>query len=506
MTRQTKSIVLIFCVIKLSLHLLANSHSGFQGDEFLHIETGKHLAFGYMEFPPLIGLFAFLQNLFHSDSVYIHHIFPHLASVIIMIFAAKITLELGGKKRAISLVLLAIIIAPAFGRSQQLFMPVVFSQLFWVLSFYYLVRFVKYLDSKSLWLLTLFCVLGFYSKYDAVFFIFGLISLFFFSRTRNALIKNKFWWNILGAFLCILPNLLWQAANDFPALQMFSRLYETQLEEISRVTIIKNLFLGMNPIVCLLLFLPGIYFMITSKKRSIVHPLATAFALSFIFLLYKNGKAYYFSPLVLTVLPIGAVFLEQIILERKKWAMYPITILMIIGSILIPFGLPVYSFDRYLSKVYPFEKKEIKGGKYGVKYDEYFTKEKWQTTMSELKSVYDSLPAAERKDCLIWGKHYGQAGAINLFRKEYGLPKSFSYHGSFYSWAPSRQMPETIIALSYRVGDFFPAYFEEVTKVRTIYNPYSANDEELYQYIYVCKKPKQSFDKMKNLFKRRIFE
>lgn len=506
MNRQTKWVIFICCIIKLALHLIADSHSGFQGDELLHIEAGKHLAFGYMEFPPMIGFLAFIQNLFQSHSVFVHHIFPHLASVIIMLFAAKTTIELDGKSKAVFLVLLGIIIAPGFGRSQQLFQPVVFSQLFWMLSFYYLVRFVKHLDPKSLWLLTLFCILGFYSKYDAVFFIFGLTSLLFFGRTRSALIRNKFWWNILVAVFCILPNLLWQAANDFPVLQMFSRLYETQLEEINRITNIKNLLIAINPIVSLLLFLPGIYFMLTSKNKSLVRPLATAIALSFFFLLYKNGKAYYFFPLVLTVLPFGAVFLEQTILEIIKWALYPITILMLIGSILIPFGMPVYSFDRYLEKVYPFEKKEIEGGKYAVKYDEYYTKEKWQTTMQELKSVYDSLPAVERKNCLIWGKHYGQAGAVNLFGDQYGLPPSFSYHGSFYSWAPSGQMPETIIALSYRIGDYFQPFFNEVTKVRIIYNPYSENEEELYQYIYICKKPKQDFNKMKDLFKRRIFE
>jgi hypothetical protein len=42
--------------------------------------------------------------------------------------------------------------------------------------------------------------------------------------------------------------------------------------------------------------------------------------------------------------------------------------------------------------------------------------------------------------------------------------------------------------------------------VRTIYNPYADNDEELYQRIYVCKTPKQDFDRMKELFKKRIFE
>jgi len=506
MTKQAKLIIFIFCILKLALHLVADAHSGFQGDELLHIETGKHLAFGYMEFPPLIGPLAFFQNLFHSHSVFVHHIFAHLASIIILIFVAKTTMELGGKNRAVFLVLLGIIIAPGFERSQQLFQPVVFSQLFWVLSFYYLVKFIKFPDRRSLCALTLSCILGFLFKYDAIFFIFGLTALLFFRRTRNALIKNKFWLNILVAIICILPNLLWQAANDFPALQMFNRLYGTQLDQISRITNIKELLIGINPVVTLLLFLPGIYYMITSKNKSVIVPLAMVVALSFFFLLYKNGKAYYFFPIALTVLPFGGVFWEQQALERRKWVIYPVSVLMLMAGVLIPFGMPVYSFNRYLAKVYPFEKKVVEGGKYAVKYDEYYTKEKWQTTMHELRSVYDSLPASEKRDCLIWGKHYGQAGAVNLFKDQYYLPRSFSYHGSFYSWPPGGQMPGTIIALSYRVGDFFQPYFGSITKVRSIYNPYSNNEEELYQYIYICKEPKQNFDKMKDLFKTRIFE
>jgi len=67
-------------------------------------------------------------------------------------------------------------------------------------------------------------------------------------------------------------------------------------------------------------------------------------------------------------------------------------------------------------------------------------------------------------------------------------------------------MPETTIALSYNVGDFFNGYFDEVIKVKTIYNPYSENDEELHQHIYICKKPKQSFYALKTLFKDWVFE
>lgn len=505
MTKQTKLIILIFCIVKLILHLIADSHSGFQGDELLHIETGKHLAFGYMEFPPLIGLLAFMQNLFGSHTVYVHHVFAHIASVLIIIYVAKTTIELGGKNKAIFLVLLCLIIGPSFGRSQQLFQPVVFSQLFWVLSFYQLTRFIKYLDKRSLWYLTVCVILGFSVKYDALFFVFGLSSLFFFNRTRQALLQQHVWKNAMVVILFLLPNLIWQYANNFPVLQMFSRLYETQLDDLSRAGSLGQLLIDINPVSSLLIVIPAFIYIFRNDK-TLNLPLAISIVLSIAFLSFKNGKPYYFYPIILTIIPFGGIFWEQITLKKRKWVIYPVTILLFLGAALIPFGMPVYTLNHYLESVYKYEKKNIEGGKYAVKYDEYYTKEKWKETMEQLKSVYDSLPANEKQNCKIWGKHYGQAGAVNLLGADYNLPKAFSYHGSFYSWTPRGQMPHTIIALSYRVGDFFTPYFGEVKLVRTIYNPYSDNEEGLYQRIYICQKPKQDFDRMQELFKTRIFE
>ena len=265
MDRQTKWIILFFCIIKLALHLIADTHSGFQGDELLHIETGKHVAFGFMEFPPFISLLAFIQNLFHSNSVFIHHLFSHTTAVLILIYVAKITVALGGKRVAVFLVLLALIIAPGFGRSQQLFQPVVFSQLFWVLGFYQLIRFIKNRDKKSLWYLTGICILGFLTKYDSVFFIAGLSALLFFTKTRTALIANKFWINILVFLVCITPNIIWQYANDFPLFQMTARLYETQLDDLSRFENLTNLFIGINPLVSLILVIPAVVYLIREQ-------------------------------------------------------------------------------------------------------------------------------------------------------------------------------------------------------------------------------------------------
>lgn len=505
MDRQTQIIVFFFCLIRLAFHLIADYYSGFQGDELLHVETGNHLAFGYMEFPPLIGWLAFIQNLFQSESVFVHHIFAHIATVLILIYVAKIVTELGGRSKAVFLVLLCLL--PVMGRSQQLFQPVVFSQLFWVLSFYFLTKYVKLPDRKYLWYLTVAVALGFLTKYDALFFIFGLSALLFFKATRTALIRHQFWWNIVVFAIIIGPNIIWQYLHDFPVLKMFARLYETQLDKLSLAEVFGGLVISLNP-VTLLVSVPAIISMFHPEMKK-YRILSVSILLSFLLLAYGQGKSYYFYPIVLTVLPFGGVFWESVILKKRNWPIYPLSFLLIVSGVLfLPFSLPVTTLDSYLQNEYKYEHKAVDGGKYAVK-EERYSKLKWQETLLELKAVYERLSENERENCLIWGKHYGQAGAIALFGAQYGLPKPFSLHGSFYLWLPEGEMPDTIIALRYSGAagsDFFAPYFEEVNAVKTIYNPYADKAERVWQTIFVCKKPRQDFDTLKNLFANRIFE
>ena len=212
---KTNLLILLFCVVKLTLHLVGDFNSGYQGDELLHIETGNHPAWGYMEFPPVIGWLAYVQNLFSSQSVFVHHIFSHIASLLILVLIAKTVIELGGKNKAVFLVLLCIIIAPCFGRSQQLFQPVVFSQLCWIFSFFRLVRFVKLPGDKNLLYLVLSLALVLMTKYDMVFFMAGLVCLLFFKTTREHILTKSFLKFALLFSILILPNVLWQYLISF---------------------------------------------------------------------------------------------------------------------------------------------------------------------------------------------------------------------------------------------------------------------------------------------------
>ncbi len=486
------------------MHLIADYNSGFQGDELLHIATGNHPAFGYMEFPPVIGWLAYIQDQFGSTSVFVHHIFNHIASILILILIGLAIIELGGKSKAVFIALLCIMISPGFDRGQQLFQPVVFSQLFWVFSFYRLVKFVKVPNTTSLFYLTLAVSFGFLTKYDIVFFMAGLSSLFFFKRTQSILLSNQIWKYLILFLLLIGPNLWWQYHHSFPVFQMFSRLYETQLDKLSITKVIGGMILALNP-VTLLIWLPGLIFMFNTVDKEIYRPLAVSTALCIFCLAISKSKDYYFFSAIMFLMIFGSIWFEQKILTHRKWVLYPVFILFLLtGVFLIPWGIMVLPLNSFIS-AYKIKKED---NRYQIHYEEYYSQEKWENTLTAIKSVYDSLPSPERKTCLIWGKHYRQTGAVNLFGSKYGLPKAFSYHGSFYLWAPEGQMPKTVIGFTNDEAstEFFKCYFNIVVAVKKVYNPYADFDKDVYQTIYICKDPKQSFDELKQLFKKRVFE
>lgn len=162
-----------------------------------------------------------------------------------------------------------------------------------------------------------------------------------------------------------------------------------------------------------------------------------------------------------------------------------------------------------MNSVFQDSPKEIKNGKQVLPIEEYYAKEKWRTAMQPLQLVDEGPPDKEKKELSYWG------GNIILKRKSLNCLKMitnfrmlFCYHGSFYNWSPMGQMSETVIAFCYNDArnNLFDPFFEEVTPVRKIYSRYASSEGWVVQTIYVCKKPKQNFNKIKELFTNRIFE
>ncbi|RAJ05184.1 dolichyl-phosphate-mannose-protein mannosyltransferase [Chitinophaga skermanii] len=503
--RSLYIIIFVACLVKLLVHIGADIRAGFHGDEFLHIATGNHLAWGYMEFPPMIGWLAYLQNLSGSTAVWVHHIFPHIAMVAIYVVVGLTAIRLGIQQRGLILLYLGLFSAPGFSINHQLFQPVVFIHLAWIVGFYQLAGFVKTLQPKYLLYLAITAGLGMLTKYDMLFFLAGLSGLLFFQSTRNVLLQPKSWQYILVALLIFLPNYIWQLQHHFPVVQHMARLYEKQLSLVNSSNVAKEVFIAMNPIAAIM-WIGGVLLVFIEKDR-IIRTLGLCIFISIVLLDYKQGKEYYFFPAMMCLFILGALWMEKYVLPKAKWAFYPISGLFAVSA--AGFTLIVMSFlpvEKYVALV-GIKKKEV--DRYPVRFADIYSKDMWHHIMLDLKSVYDSLPPQEKSTALIWGKHYSQAGAVELYKKEYQLPGAISYHGSFYLWAPTTgTMPPTVIA--YNKGDagkdFWDGYYKDVQLVKTYHNKYARDPEDEYITIYVCKQPLQDYARMKELFANRVYE
>ena len=65
-------------------HMLVSTNYGYFRDELYYIEAGRHPAFGYVDFPPLIALVAKFLDLLAGDALWAIHVVPALATALIV--------------------------------------------------------------------------------------------------------------------------------------------------------------------------------------------------------------------------------------------------------------------------------------------------------------------------------------------------------------------------------------------------------------------------------------
>jgi hypothetical protein len=107
-------IIILGAAAKFALHILTGAKYGFFADELYTIALSKHLAFGYVDLPPLVPLLAALSRILFGESLTAWHILPALAGAITLIFVCLIAKEFGGKVFAVGLSALGFLVAPVW--------------------------------------------------------------------------------------------------------------------------------------------------------------------------------------------------------------------------------------------------------------------------------------------------------------------------------------------------------------------------------------------------------
>src|SRR2546429_4310120 len=86
-----------FSALALLVHLLTNRRYGYFRDELYYMACGQHLAFGYVDQPPLSILLSRLSRTLFGDSLFAIRFFPALAGAGIVALTGAIAREMGGR-------------------------------------------------------------------------------------------------------------------------------------------------------------------------------------------------------------------------------------------------------------------------------------------------------------------------------------------------------------------------------------------------------------------------
>src|SRR5256885_1141745 len=122
----------ILAFIKLILpFLLQSSLYEPHRDEFLYLAEGNHMAWGFMEVPPLLSVFAWFTNVF-SHEMFWMKFWPSLFGSLTYIIVGKIILSLGGRSFAIFLAFLPFVFS-VYLRLFYLFQPNFLEVFFWTM-------------------------------------------------------------------------------------------------------------------------------------------------------------------------------------------------------------------------------------------------------------------------------------------------------------------------------------------------------------------------------------
>lgn len=187
----------------------------------------------------------------------------------------------------------------------------------------------------------------------------------------------------------------------------------------------------------------------------------------------------------------GGSAMTEIMFQRKQlnWPKYAVAALLLSSAIITgPAWLPVLPVEKM---------KQLGIADFRYDYREMIG---WPELVSSVSKVYSSLSKEEQLKTIIITGNYGEAGAINHYGPQFGLPGAVSGISSYYYWGPGNPEATTFVFEGYS-KNYLSRLFSEVKVMEEIRNQYGINNEEQGQYIILCRKPDKPMSELWREFK-----
>lgn len=480
------ALLIYLALVTVIVHMLVGQRYGFHRDELATLDDARHLAWGYVAYPPVTPFFGRLSLILFGPTLPGFRLFAALAEAVALVLTGLMAREMGGGRGAQLVAAFAGVPFCLVGGS--LMQYVSFDYLCWVLAAYFMVRLLISDDPR--WWLAIGASIGFgmLSKYTMGVFVVGIVAGVLFTDARRSLRSKWLWYGGAVSLLIFLPNLLWQAHNDFISVDFLKHIHERDVHQGRTKDFLPGQL--MLTLLAFPLCLTGLYYSFLAPEGKRLRVIGWMFIVPLILFVILKGRFYYFAAAYPMTYAAGSVWGERWLASlHRGWPalLRAIALLVLIADIAVSTALTL-----------PLAPVRSKWWEVSSKVQGDFVEEMgWPELVETVAHIRDSLPPSQRPHLGVLAGNYGEAGAINLFGPNYGLPPAISGVNSFWARGYGDPPPDTLIVLGHSAG-YLVRNFDSCRLAARAWNRFGVENEETRDYtgIYVCsglKKPWPEF-------------
>ncbi len=455
------AIIWAIALAKLLFHIYFNNRYGYFRDEFDYIACGDHLAWGYVDQPPLIPFLIHICRAVLGDSLRSIRFIPALASSLLVVQTAVLAREFGGRRFALLLSAITVVIAPQYLSNGSLLGTNCLEPNLWMGCAYFAILAIKRNDPRYWLWFGVVAGIGMHEKYSIALFGFGIVVGLLLTAQRRVFLDRWIWLGGLASFLIFLPNLLWNIHYHWPFLEL---MHNIRAEGRDVVLPFPQYFFQQTVLVDPItapIWLAGLCALLFAARLKSYRFLGWCYLVCFSVFFILHGKNYYLAPVYPMLFAAGAFVIESAIEGKREegtrkssrpgWLKLVIVIILLAsGAHLAPVTIPIFSPENFVvySHTLPFKLPVMEHGHERSPLPQWYSDQfGWQEIVDETAVAWNRIPEADRADCGIFAQDYGQAGAIDFLGHRYGLPRSLSGHQTWFLWGPRGYSGNCMIVL-----------------------------------------------------------
>ena len=468
--------IAVIAAAAFAAEMAVSARYGYVRDELYFLSAGRHLAFGYVDQPPLTPLLARLAAVAGGNTLVALRVLSALALSALVVATAAMSRMLGAGRAGQLLAALAAATCGEYLGAMHELTTTTPDFVFWAVTLLLVMKLLASRDPR--WWVAIGACVGVASeaKWNIGFLAVALAAGFLATDARRLLRSRYLLVGCLIAAALAAPDLIWQAAHGWPSIDVFRALQGDAGH--NRVVYWVGQVLYTGPVL-VPLWVTGAIWSVRSEAARRFRPVGIACVLVIVLQFVLGGKAYYSGGAFTFLLAAGCVPAERWLAARRPLGgrIGPAAVLagaMLAGALIAaPVTLPVLP-ARVLHTV-PVQK---------INYD-LGEEIAWPKLVALVSREYHALPAAQRQQTTILTGNYGEAGAIDRYGPGLGLPRVYSGANNFWLWGPPPAAATAAIAVNLDPA-LLHREFRHVRRVATFWNGLGVSDDEQGVPVFVA--------------------